>query len=51
MRFSWVGAENVDVTLCLVTSRTHSLASNLRMMTTVPPSMWERKAKAFGPEW
>src|SRR5207249_5575340 len=51
IRLSWVGAENVEVTRWWVTRRTHSAASNLRMMTTVPPRAWARTAHASGPEW
>ena len=51
MRFSCVGAENVFVIRCSLTSRSHAVASNLRRTTTGHPSVWLSDAHASGPEW
>ena len=51
IRLSCVGAENVFVTRCSFTRRSHATGSNLRRTTTGQPSVWLITANASGPEW
>src|SRR5450631_265382 len=51
IRLSCVGAENVFVTRCSLTRRSHDDGSNLRITMIGQPSVWLSDAQASGPEW
>ena len=51
MRLSWVGAENVFVTLCSFTASSHASGSKRRSTTIGDPAEWLSETNASGPEW